>query len=342
VKPHKTISFSATPLFLLLIGLAIIWNYSAFGEEWPKIQEFNEQNYLELERSWELKKQLEEAYQIQKIIEDYEKLKKEEFNQLPDQFVEFEKLHKEMEQLDKMQKEFEELERLQRGYELLKKLQQEVEEFEKFQKLVDDFERLSKTNNIVFESPNLNLKKQGLEPVKQPNISQEVKSFDTTPPHKSSKAELYLAFNETVLQAQRKLKELGYNPGPIDGLMGSKTKAAIRIFQSDYNLPKSGTLDKKTRAKLGILKSSKEYVEESSGTAPCTIPDGHHTVHFSNGATYTGKFKNCRPLSCNGIYTLGGKTYKGYFESDGVNTVTLKTGGTIIKIKLILGSAPPQ
>jgi len=232
-------------------------------------------------------------------------------------------------------KDYSELERMW-------KLQKQIEEFDKFQRQSVDLEKRSKTADFFVKSTNLKLKKPGLEGLKQPVIEKEDKAFDFKSPNKSPKSVTYLAFNETVHRAQRKLKELGYNPGPIDGLMGSKTKAAIRKFQSNYNLPKTGILDANTKAKLGILNSSKGYVEKSSGTAPCTIPDGHHTVNFSNGATYSGSFKDCRPLSCNGIYTLGGKTYKGYFESDGVNTVTLKTGVTIIKIKLVLGSALPQ
>jgi len=39
---------------------------------------------------------------------------------------------------------------------------------------------------------------------------------------------------------QRFLQQLGYNPGPVDGIMGKKTAAAIKIFQQDMNLPVDG------------------------------------------------------------------------------------------------------
>jgi localization factor PodJL len=35
---------------------------------------------------------------------------------------------------------------------------------------------------------------------------------------------------------------LGYNPGPADGLMGSKTRNAIKAFQKDTNLPVDGQI----------------------------------------------------------------------------------------------------
>ena len=33
--------------------------------------------------------------------------------------------------------------------------------------------------------------------------------------------------NEVTVEAQRLLKELGYNPGPVDGLIGGKTRNAM-------------------------------------------------------------------------------------------------------------------
>ena len=41
---------------------------------------------------------------------------------------------------------------------------------------------------------------------------------------------------ENIKYAQESLYELGYQPGPIDGLWGSKTKEALRSFYRDYDL----------------------------------------------------------------------------------------------------------
>lgn len=57
-----------------------------------------------------------------------------------------------------------------------------------------------------------------------------------------------------VYQAQKKLKELGYNPGAIDEIWGKKTTSAIRRFQRDNGLHVTGQLDKQTREELIIKK----------------------------------------------------------------------------------------
>ncbi len=43
-----------------------------------------------------------------------------------------------------------------------------------------------------------------------------------------------------VTQAQKYLRQLGYNPGPVDGVGGAKTSAAVRRFQSDRGLNVDG------------------------------------------------------------------------------------------------------
>jgi hypothetical protein len=54
----------------------------------------------------------------------------------------------------------------------------------------------------------------------------------------------------TVREIQRALAELGYDPGPIDGVPGSRTRAAIQRFQADHGLVADGIVGRKTRAKL--------------------------------------------------------------------------------------------
>jgi peptidoglycan hydrolase-like protein with peptidoglycan-binding domain len=40
-------------------------------------------------------------------------------------------------------------------------------------------------------------------------------------------------------------------PGPIDGIMGPRTKAALKDFQRAQGLPETGRLDAETMTKLG-------------------------------------------------------------------------------------------
>lgn len=64
--------------------------------------------------------------------------------------------------------------------------------------------------------------------------------------------DLPLPTKTTVLNTQNRLKELGYPPGPIDGIMGSKTRAALGEFQTDNKLPVTQSLDRETLKALSI------------------------------------------------------------------------------------------
>ena len=60
------------------------------------------------------------------------------------------------------------------------------------------------------------------------------------------------AGSEQVKSAQKALQDKGMDPGPIDGVMGPKTMAALKAFQKDQTLTESGKLDDQTREKLGV------------------------------------------------------------------------------------------
>jgi len=49
---------------------------------------------------------------------------------------------------------------------------------------------------------------------------------------------------------QQRLNNLGYRPGPIDGIIGSKTQAAIRKFQATEGLEENSEIDAVTRDTL--------------------------------------------------------------------------------------------
>ena len=60
------------------------------------------------------------------------------------------------------------------------------------------------------------------------------------------------ASSEQVKSVQKALQDKGMDPGPLDGVMGPKTMAALKAFQKDQKLPESGKLDDQTREKLGV------------------------------------------------------------------------------------------
>jgi len=55
-----------------------------------------------------------------------------------------------------------------------------------------------------------------------------------------------------IKAVQRKLKEIGYNPGPVDGLMGPRTSNAIERYQRDNGLVVDGIPGEKTLIGLGL------------------------------------------------------------------------------------------
>lgn len=66
------------------------------------------------------------------------------------------------------------------------------------------------------------------------------------------------ASDQTVMQVQACLNDKGYNAGPADGLIGKKTRNAIRSFEADNNLPQTGVAsqDIRERACSGNYASS--------------------------------------------------------------------------------------
>jgi peptidoglycan hydrolase-like protein with peptidoglycan-binding domain len=52
--------------------------------------------------------------------------------------------------------------------------------------------------------------------------------------------------------AEARLKDFGFDPGPIDGIFTAQTQAAVRAYQARYGLPVSGLLDLSTRQELKL------------------------------------------------------------------------------------------
>ena len=56
-----------------------------------------------------------------------------------------------------------------------------------------------------------------------------------------------------VRKVQTLLKEKGFDPGPIDGVVGSRTSAALHAYQDAYGIKSSGNIDNQTLFALGAI-----------------------------------------------------------------------------------------
>jgi peptidoglycan hydrolase-like protein with peptidoglycan-binding domain len=80
--------------------------------------------------------------------------------------------------------------------------------------------------------------------------------------------------HDEVMAAQQALKDKGTDPGPIDGRMGPKTKAALKDFQKAQGLKETGRLDRETKAKLGLAEGKTSASESTNPAAsPSTSTD---------------------------------------------------------------------
>jgi Putative peptidoglycan binding domain len=82
--------------------------------------------------------------------------------------------------------------------------------------------------------------------------------------------------SDTVRQVQQQLSQRGFDPGPVDGMMGPQTRAALRNFQQAQGITGASGLDQATLDALGIQAASSgtsrhdatSKGEGTMGTAP--------------------------------------------------------------------------
>ena len=94
--------------------------------------------------------------------------------------------------------------------------------------------------------------------------------------------------NSNIKAVQTRLKKLGYYTYTVDGIWGSRTRAAVRKFQSDYGLTVDGVVGKNTEKALGITLAS-------SGSSTSNVNNSDVTLLArciygeARGEPYTGQ-----------------------------------------------------
>lgn len=74
-----------------------------------------------------------------------------------------------------------------------------------------------------------------------------------------------IAFEQKIASVQRRLSELGFEPGPVDGLIGPRTRKAVSDFQRANSLTPDGRLNAKTLNALFPARSPKQTTDAVGG-----------------------------------------------------------------------------
>lgn len=115
------------------------------------------------------------------------------------------------------------------------------------------------------------------------------------------------AYNKaTVKKVQEALNKQGYDCGTPDGIMGKKTKAAIKDYQADHDLKVTGTINSKLLNSLNIkaVKDTAKTDSSKKKTSP-TEKDKEAVVYITDtgskyhksGCRYLKKSKHSISLS---------------------------------------------
>ncbi|MCP3473105.1 peptidoglycan-binding protein [Bradyrhizobium sp. CCGUVB1N3] len=87
---------------------------------------------------------------------------------------------------------------------------------------------------------------------------------------------------------QRKLTELGYSLGEIDGQFGTLTREALLAFQADNNVPPTGTLDAATQAAFARPQPRPLSRDRLSATSDDLRASGSQTIKAADNTKIAG------------------------------------------------------
>lgn len=131
--------------------------------------------------------------------------------------------------------------------------------------------------------------------------------------------------SQTVEAIQRKLVEKGYEPGPVDGVRGQMTMAAIMAYQHDHDLPVTGVASSQFLKNM-ILGGS---VGQSSGSGLVSPPEEMTTLVQTIQKTLSTLDYNPGPVD--GLLGNSTKSAIKKFERDRKLSVTGRVSGELLQ-----------
>lgn len=87
---------------------------------------------------------------------------------------------------------------------------------------------------------------------------------------------------------QLRLKDLGFDPGPIDGVWGPLTAAAVTAFQRRSGLAETGQLDMRTIARIGATMQPRTDPERAVETEKELAAKGSETIRLAENGRWMG------------------------------------------------------
>ena len=108
-----------------------------------------------------------------------------------------------------------------------------------------------------------------------------------------------------VERVQNALKQMGHDPGPTDGVMGARTREALRAYQKKQGLDATGRLDDATLAKLGQT-SSQAGGPSSSQTGGDTRPNAVDPAQATKTGANVGEGASYSRSNEKGASSTGG------------------------------------
>lgn len=94
---------------------------------------------------------------------------------------------------------------------------------------------------------------------------------------------------EDIKGVQMALKNRGYDPGEINGMLSSETQEAIRQFQAANNLPVTGKIDERTQLALGVSVKGTQHSQIDTEQAEASTDQARMKPTPSAGAAKTDK-----------------------------------------------------
>uniref|UniRef100_UPI000B7F1AE7 caspase family protein n=1 Tax=Candidatus Entotheonella palauensis TaxID=93172 RepID=UPI000B7F1AE7 len=124
------------------------------------------------------------------------------------------------------------------------------------------------------------------------------------------------ALTSDVEQLQQALAERGYNPGPIDGIVGPRTEAAIKAFQRDQGMRPDGKLSPILKRQLSVI------TLQSARTEGLSIRDwyDHYEPKLNDKPLPLEQYEFSRSLAIapdGQRFLLGTEWYLRLFDRDG-------------------------